>query len=271
MKKRAFNIFDTETTKKNGLAFDAAWRTITPEGLVLGTGSYLIKEATSYDNFWFTEKMAQYYNMAYRGMIRPVSMRLLKRIYRTHIEQLRLAGYEVVFCAYNAKFDYAALDNTSKRFDKNNPFWAEMPEILLMDLWYAWVKDCPDDYGHKCQWTDWINAKGQLKKKVNPKSSAEAVYRYITGQADFAEKHIAASDTLIEQDILMDILERGKELPIVKTPEEIFSMPTRLLSERFGHLAPPKPEGWEQMETAEIQFDIEPNPTYIGDYYPHIE
>jgi len=211
-----YMVTDIETTMRKRIAFDVAWKGIDRRGKEYGRGSFIVTDALKLDVPYFKEKLGWYFSDTYKHMITPLSMEEIREEYNNQVSNLLELGHKVVFCAYNAGFDAKYLSQTSielinKRFLKH--------KIQLLDIWQYWCMSAP-------QLFNYVTPKG------NPKTSAEAVYRYEMHEPEFAERHIAFSDVEIEADILLKVLRRKKPIPLVNTPAELMSSPWRLLKDR---------------------------------------
>lgn len=109
---------------------------------------------------------------------------------------------EVVFAAYNLNFDKSAIENTC-RFVTGEEFqWPA--NVRFLDLWTAATDTFMQsrDYAETCDRQEWYTETGYYK------TSAEAAYRYLTGNHDFNEAHTALDDCLTENVILAAIFSR---------------------------------------------------------------
>lgn len=209
-KPTLFLVIDTETTKRNGLVFDAAWRMKDRKGTVYSSGSILFKDVLRIDDPFYKEKIADYWTLVFKGKIKPLTFGAGREVLLREIKKFKKEGYRVIFCAYNAVFDSTALSNTSQRMLDSKFFDAESA-IEIMCLWHAFVSVVPMAYFQTCE----------ISEKGNPRTNAENVYRYIIKNEQFVEKHIAHSDVLIEEVILSHVLKQKKKLPIYKSPKDI--------------------------------------------------
>lgn len=232
-KRVLYCIVDCETTKQNGLVFDMAYTVIDKKRRVYARGSFLFKDVLAIEEAWYKEKISQYWLMVNKGKIKPVTFKVARRIFNKQIADLQAQGYKIIFCAYNAKFDIDHLGLTSQELTKQKFLSVKMP---LFDLWHGWVSGCPVEYGYFAPWTaekpGTINPKTGKPFPWNIKTSAEVVYKWLSEDANFEEKHIAHSDILIEEIILMDIFKRKQKMHIVQTPKEFVSMPWKIAQER---------------------------------------
>jgi hypothetical protein len=218
-----FLLVDTETTKKNGLVFDAAFELFDRKGNTFETGSYIFKDVLAIEEPFYKEKIAQYWSLTYKQKVKPVMFRTFRRIFNAMIARYLKRNYKIILCAYNAAFDTTHLAQNARDLLDNSTFLtSDSRGVYFLDLWYAWVQGCPIDYGYFAPFSD----------KGNIRTNAENVYRYISETHDFEEKHIAHSDILIEKVILMDILRRKKKLPLVDNPTKFQAMPWKLAQER---------------------------------------
>lgn len=218
--KQAFVIFDSETTKRNGMVFDAGWQTVTRAGTILGEGSYLFKDILTQDNPFYREKIANYWKMAYDRDVRPTTFAAFRRLFNWHLRWLIYEKkMEPIFCAYNASFDTRVVSKTSMVMI-GKPFL--MHKIRLLDIWDAWAVSCPKNYV------------AEISPAGNIRSRAEDVFAFEMKQPGFIEDHTAHSDSKIEAEILLKVLSRKKRLPIVEHPSQFNAQPWRTVQERVN-------------------------------------
>ena len=212
-KPTLFVVTDIETTLRHRIAFDVAWRTIDRRGRLYDKGSYLIRETFALDIPYFKHKIGDYMVDAYNHDVQPTSMARIRDHYNDKILEFKNAGHRVIFAAYNAGFDARYLGETCRRF--LDASFLGVP-IWLVDIWDSWCQSAPLAYNYATE-------------KGNPKTSAEVVFRYEMNQPDFVERHIAWSDVTIEEQILLKVLARKKQLPIVSSPSDFNGQPWRRL------------------------------------------
>lgn len=221
MKKRVFVVLDTETTKRNGMVFDAGWTTIDRNGNLHGKGSFIFKDVLAEDNPFYRHKIANYWEMAYKRDIRPVKFAVFRRLFNLHLAYLRARGFEPIVCAYNAAFDTRVLSTTSRNM-LGKPFLTK--PVLMLDIWDAWAKTCPMRYV------------AEVSPSGNIRTRAEDVFRFESGQPDFVEAHTGYEDTKIESQILLKVLSRKRgKLPIVTHPKHFNAQPWRTVQTRLGN------------------------------------
>ena len=102
-----------------------------------------------------------------------------------------------VFLAYNARFDYTALNNTLQFLTNGEEKYFFPRDIDVQCIW-TMAKDtiCKQkSYKNFCLKHNFLTDKGNLK------TSAEVVYRYMTFDKDFTESHTGLEDVQIESQI----------------------------------------------------------------------
>lgn len=221
-RRTLYCLMDTETTKKNGMVFDMAYEIFDKHGQTFEYGSFLIKDVLAIEEPWYKEKIAEYWTLAYKQKVKPMSMSAVRRVFNNALKRHVGEGSKVVICAYNAAFDVTHMGMTSKQLTGKPFLTPETKHVQFLDLWHAWVMGCPVDYG----------VTAPMSPAGNIRTSAETVYQYISGIPDFEEKHMAFSDIMIEKVILMDILKRKKAMPIVDDPKKFVAMPWKIAQQR---------------------------------------
>lgn len=99
--------------------------------------------------------------------------------------------------AYNAKFDTATLNNTVRYYSHDYVRFFFPYKTKIKDVWDR----CTNITGTE-KYVRWALDNGYVSPKGNPRTNAECVYRYLTGDDSFAEAHTALADAEIEAAIL---------------------------------------------------------------------
>lgn len=109
--------------------------------------------------------------------------------------------YEVAGAyAFNSPFDDKVFTYNSDWFKCNNPF-DNLPIFDIRGYVHQFMVN--DDFKTFCE------KNGYLTETGNYSTTAETVYRYLTGNTEFIENHTALSDSEIESDILLECIKRG--------------------------------------------------------------
>lgn len=112
--------------------------------------------------------------------------------------------YEVVGAyAFNSPFDDKVFTYNSDWFKCNNPF-DNIPIFDIRGYVHHFMID--DNFKAFCE------EHGYFTDSGNYSTTAEVMYRYLTGNTDFIEDHTALSDSEIEADILLECFKRGAEV-----------------------------------------------------------
>lgn len=201
-------VLDTETT--NGfdfpLVYDCGWSVVTENGKTLKTRSYVnmdifLQEQLLMSVAYFSEKIPQY-----------IDDILNKKRFLAHWNTIRKRLYEdcvkynvVAIVAHNARFDYRACQTTQRFLTKSKfrwffPYGVEIWDTLKMSQ-QVFTKD--NDYLDFCKTNDF------MVNKKRPRLTAEIIYRYLTQDLTFEEKHTGLEDTEIEKQIFWECLKRN--------------------------------------------------------------
>ena len=197
--RKVFAILDIETLTDARLAFDIAWIAYDAKGNELERKNYLVSEIVNapFANILirrdsFIKNKAQFYmdGMAFHSFdIEPLSY-----IADDFIGMAERYNAKVVMCAYNAKFDYSALNDNMNAYCGMNFFNDDVEIVDIMTMALATICDT-NKYVRWCQLNNMVTEKG------NVRTNAETVYAYLTRDTDFVEAHHALQDCEIEADI----------------------------------------------------------------------
>lgn len=112
--------------------------------------------------------------------------------------------YEVVGAyAFNSPFDDKVFAYNSDWFKCNNPF-DNLPIFDIRGYVHHFMID--DNFKAFCE------EHGYFTDSGNYSTTAEVMYRYLTGNTEFIEDHTALSDSEIEAEILLECFKRGAEI-----------------------------------------------------------
>lgn len=198
-------VLDTETLGVvNPLVYDLGYLiydTQTEEIVV--KRDYLIKQIYDNDNYMQTAyygwKKPLYEQMLADGKCKKVWWGIALDILRRDIERFTADGTEMY--AYNSKFDRNAIAKSCLyNKSKQNPTECGIKDI--MDLISPITQT--EEYRQFCFENGFLTK----HKTPRPQQKAETLYRFLTGQTDFEEKHMALDDSEIELEILLSALAR---------------------------------------------------------------
>lgn len=203
-------VLDIETTNSvdDPIAYDIGFAVIDREGKVYESYScvvadvFLDKELMS--SAYFIDKVPQYWEDIKSGK------RILRRFktIRSILHDVCMQYDIKIIVAHNCRFDYRGC-NLTQRFLTNSrwrfffPYGVEMWDSLKMSR--EIFKD-DEDYKKFCFDNQYLTKRNQCRY------TAEILYRYLTGNIDFAESHTGLEDVLIEKEIFCECLRRSPDI-----------------------------------------------------------
>ncbi len=192
-------MIDTEAT--NGLdcpiVYDVGYQIFSLDEGVLCERSFVnadvFCDAELMASAYFADKIPDYWQEIVSGQ------RTLKKwfnIKKQIAEDCKKYGVEIA-CAHNAAFDNRALNITQRYITTSKyryflPFGIEWYDTLKMAR--SILKN-DEEYGEFCYKNDYLTSRGCRRY------TAEIIYRWLTGNADFEESHTGLEDVKIERQI----------------------------------------------------------------------
>ena len=203
-------MIDTEAT--NGLdcpiVYDVGYQIFSLNEGVLCERSFVnadvFCDAELMASAYFADKIPDYWQEIVSGQ------RILKKwfnIKKQIAEDCKKYGVEIA-CAHNAAFDNRAL-NITQRYQTTSkyryflPFGVEWWDTLKMAR--ETLKQ-NEDYGTFCYENDYLTSRGCRRY------TAEIIYRWLTGNADFEESHTGLEDVKIERQIFEYCVNKNPEI-----------------------------------------------------------
>lgn len=232
------------------LIYDLGWQVIDRKGNIYCRRSYLVSEIfsvpTVFNTAYYASKRPIYLDKLAKGEIILTDWKTATAKLEEDLQKVEAVG------AYNSMFDYKkAIPFTEKyikalysryyyqweekqvehcKYILSTPYYKSddefNPEIFefrgkqyaLFDLWGLSCRHLlnNDEYKQTCINNEWKTASGKFFK-----TSAETTFRFLTKNNDFIESHTAIEDTIIESQILTEIIKRTKnkfEMGIIYFP-----------------------------------------------------
>ena len=109
--------------------------------------------------------------------------------------------------AYNARFDRNTLNHTIEHYSNGFVRWFFPYKMNVKDIWTM----AGDTICNTKKYVKWCMSHGYVSPSGNPRTTAEAVYRYLMKDNDFVEAHTALDDAQIEEKILRKIRKRHQK------------------------------------------------------------
>ena len=205
------NTFQTETglDADNALAYDIGWAVIDTHGTVYQTRSYVNRDIFVHERdlmrtAYYAKKIPQYCEDIRAGK------RIMSDTYtirKAMLDDIKVYNIKNV-CAHNARFDWKTLDNTQRWVTKSKyRYW--MPYGVIwwdsMKMARSVIHKMPS-YKKFCETNHYLTYAGQ------PRTTAEALYRFIIKDTTFKENHTGLEDVLIEAAIVAYCYKQHKSM-----------------------------------------------------------
>lgn len=198
-----------EVLPSNMFTYDIGWAIVDKRGNVYRTRSFIVAdifldERELMNSAYYANKIPQYWEDI------KMNNRHIKSFYNIRkylLDDIEEFGITEVY-AHNMRFDYGTLNNTQRYLTKSQyryffPYGIEICDTLRMarDV----IGKMPT-YKRFCQENGFLTARGQLR------FTAEILYRFISRDMDFEEKHTGLEDVLIEKEILAYCYKQHKKM-----------------------------------------------------------
>lgn len=195
-------IFDTETISlEKPFCYNVGYMIINAE-----TGEFICSRDFVVEQVWHNPML---FSTAYYANKRDIYVKAM-RCRKTFMDKFGyicqrmirdIKNFEVTSAyAYNSSFDEKVFNFNCDWFKCNNPF----DNIPIYDIrGYAHHFICDNDF------KKWCEEHNAFSDSGNYSTTAENVYRYISGYNDFVEEHTALADSEIETEILLFSLDAG--------------------------------------------------------------
>lgn len=172
---------------------------------LLARDTYTNTPTRQIESAYYAEKMPLYYEGLRMGAWTPANFFDMWQTVNDTIKKYHVRDV----WAYNAKFDRDALNATL--CEESNGFRRFfMPYgIKWRDIWST-SSEC---ITNTAKYVKWCMRHGYVSEKGNPQTSAEIVYRYLTGNHNFVEAHTALQDCEIELVILQKCFKAKRKKP----------------------------------------------------------
>lgn len=193
-------MIDTETTNDIDcpIVYDVGFSIFDLEGNTYAERSYVNADIFLDKNLmqyaYFVDKVPQYWEEIKAGDRRLAKWYTITR----EINELMQKYNVEILCAHNARFDYRSMHLTQRYITTSKWRWVfpfgtfEWWDTLKMAR--AILKD-NDDYTRFCFDNNFVTKNNRVQY------TAEVIYRWLSNNVDFAEKHTGLEDVRIERQI----------------------------------------------------------------------
>lgn len=191
---------DNKAHPETSLVYDFGYTIRDCNGCELVGRSFIIAETFTnvrmMNSAYYAEKLPQYH--AGMGGTDDSEWRVVSfmEAWQTFKADCKLYDVKTAW-AYNAKFDLIALNNTIATYSNGYVRFFLPYKMQLRDIW-----DYASNVTATRKYVSWCVEHGYFTASGNPMTGAEVVYRYLTQDVEFIERHTAYSDACIEWAIL---------------------------------------------------------------------
>jgi hypothetical protein len=211
-RKRYFLVLDVETanTVDDPIVYDVGFIIGDKKGNIYEEYSFAVTE--TFDNYqdllqtaYYAEKIPQYFVEIEQGIR---TMANFYTVRQTILNTMKKYGIKEIY-AYNCHFDRRALTTTHRYFTKSKYRWFFPYGTKFSCIWNMACSTLLQQktFGIRARAKKWFSPSG-----MRISTSAETVYKYITGEDNFEEQHKGINDVLIEYDILLRCLNQHKKM-----------------------------------------------------------
>lgn len=219
-RRRYILMLDTETANTlidddgkmdmtSVLPYDIGWAIIDKYGTIYRKHSFINSdifygEQDLMQSAYYAKKIPQYLKDIAEGK------RIVANTYQIRATMLAdFAEFDcVAVCAHNSRFDYGSLNN-AQRWNTKSKYRYWMPYGVE---WWDTMKMATDVVAKMPTYQRFCESHGLLTAKGKCKVTAEALYRFISHDAEFDEAHTALEDVEIEAQILAYCYRQHKKM-----------------------------------------------------------
>lgn len=206
-RKKYYLILDVEGTKLRHV-YDIGFTVIDKKANIYEMYSFVVTDIFSDKNdmatAYYFDKIPLYLTSIHNGTHTPATF---SAIHEKIMDVMKRYNISIV-CAYNIAYDIGAL-NTTMKYLSNGLVTKFFPDNV--ELWCIYTMSCQvlcsqKSYIKQAIHNNWITEKGNMR------TGAEFVYRYISGDNSFEEKHTGLEDVLIEISIFDRCIRQHKHM-----------------------------------------------------------
>lgn len=204
-----FIVLDTETTNDidTPICYDVGFAVIDEEGKVYEKFSFVVADVfldkELMESAYFAEKIPQYWEEIKKGERVLKQYKNIRKILADTCKKWRVKA----IVAHNMRFDYLSTNTTQRYLTCSKyrfffPYGVEIWDTLKM------ARECFNDeeYDTFCYNNDYVTKKGRKRY------TAEILYRFLTNDNNFVEKHTGLEDIMIEKEIFAYCMRKNPEI-----------------------------------------------------------
>lgn len=189
----------------NMLVYDIGYRIIDLHNNVYCERSFVVNEIffgerAKMQTAYYASKIPQYYDDLANGKRVACSLSKIRSVIAQDCSQYGVS----VACAHNARFDYIALRTTEK--------WLNAYYTLPKLEWWDTMKMARSVIVPQRKYTKFCYENDYMTSYGKPRATAQILYRFISNDNDFEEKHTGLEDVIIESEILWACCKTHKKM-----------------------------------------------------------
>jgi DNA polymerase III epsilon subunit-like protein len=194
----------------NALVYDIGWIVHDNYGNIYSRNSYIISDVFGLmpdvmESAYYAEKIPIYNDRIEKSKQLIDTFFGVRRKFLNDVEKYNIKA----IIAYNARFDYMALNATTRYLSKSAcRYWC-----YGVEWWDSW-KMCQDVVAKQKKYIRFCEENGYMTKhkKPRPQVKAETVYRFMNKDPDFNESHTGLEDAEIEVKIYVFCRNKHKKM-----------------------------------------------------------
>lgn len=204
-------VVDNKLDLSQSLVYDLGWQVIDKTGHVYEEHSFAIFETFCgmkdvMASAYYANKIPKYWNdikSKERALVRFATAR------RQLLDDMKKYNAKAVI-AHNARFDVNALNNTERYLTKSKYRWFFPYGTNVWDT----LKMARDTICKQKGYISYCQDNNYMTKHYIPqvRATAEILYKYISGNDEFAEEHQGLADVKIETQIFIHCLRQHKKM-----------------------------------------------------------
>lgn len=209
--KKYYLVLDVETANStdDALVYDLGYVVCDKKGNIYEADSFIVsdiffEEANLMQSAYYAKKIPTYLEGIKNRAFNVVTFKQAREKLLNAIKSYKVEAV----CAYNANFDYTALNTTQRWLTKSKYRYFLPYGTKVYCIWHmACQLICTQkNYIRFCLENGFVSPSGNIK------TSAETVYAYMTNNADYDENHTGLEDVLIETKILAKCFAQHKRV-----------------------------------------------------------
>lgn len=209
--KKYYLVLDVETANStdDALVYDLGYVVCDKKGNIYEADSFIVsdiffEEANLMQSAYYAKKIPTYLEGIKNRAFNVVTFKQAREKLLNAIKSYKVEAV----CAYNANFDYTALNTTQRWLTKSKYRYFLPYGTKVYCIWHmACQLICTQkNYIKFCLENGFVSPSGNIK------TSAETVYAYMTNNADYDENHTGLEDVLIETKILAKCFAQHKKM-----------------------------------------------------------